>query len=60
MCFRAADFVTVQVSLEAGRRTRETVVASGYFPGDETRITELVVRLMKFCEIKALPLHFRA
>lgn len=40
---------------EAGERTREALVASGYFRREVIRIPpELVARLLKFCEEKAL------
>ena len=55
--FLTGDLVAIQVSLEAGRSTREAVVASGYFPGDESRAPpEQVAKLTEYCEERALPL----
>lgn len=41
----------VQRPLEAGPRTENVVVASGSFPGDDTRITpDNAFRLVKYCK----------
>ncbi|CAD7081749.1 unnamed protein product [Hermetia illucens] len=55
--FLTGDLVAIQVSLEVGRSTRKVVVASGYFPGDESRAPpEQVAKLTEYCEERALPL----